>query len=144
MVNHPLEFGVKFIAAHMALSYEPIRIFKALSTNPKNFNQDYFTLLEMLNQHDNLYADISAILTPVRAKVLPHLSEQYQVHDKLLFGTDYPVPFSTVFTSYDLPYKKRFELAKIDNPFDRYTESILEYFNEDSPIFQNYKKVLTL
>jgi len=144
MVNHPLEVGVKVIAAHMALSYEPIRIFKALSKNPKNFNQDYFTLLEMLNQHDNLYADISAILTPVRAKVLPHLSEQYQVHDKLLFGTDYPVPFSTVFTSYDLPYKKRFELAKIDNPFDRYTESILEYFNEDSPIFQNYKKVLTL
>ena len=143
MVNHPLEVGVKVIAAHMALSYEPLHIFKALSKNPKNFNQDYFTLLEMLNKHDNLYADISAILTPVRAKVLRHLSQQHDVHHKLLFGTDYPVPYSTVFTSYDLPYKKRFELSKIENTFDRYTQAILEYFDEENAIYTNHQKVLT-
>lgn len=144
MVNHPLEVGVKVIAAHMALDYQPLHIFKALSKNSKNFNQDYYTLLEMLNKHDNLYADISAILTPVRAKVLPHLSEQLHIHEKLLFGTDYPVPYSTVFTSYDLPWKKRLELARIENTFDRYTQSILEYFDESSPLFTNYKKVLNL
>ncbi len=142
MLDQPLEIGVNVIAAHMALSYEPLRIFKALSKNPKNFNQEYFTLLEMLNKHDNLYADISAILTPVRAKVLRHLSEQYDVHEKLLFGTDYPVPFSTVFNSYDLSYQKRLELSNIENPFDRYTQTILEYFDEDSPVFSNYKKIL--
>lgn len=142
MLNHPLECGVKVIAAHMALSYEPLHIFKALSKKPKNFNDDYFTLLEMLEKHDNLYADISAILTPVRAKVLPHLREQIQVHHKLLFGTDFPVPFLDVFNTHDLPWKKRFEIAKIKNPSDRYIATLLEYFDENHPVWSNYKKVL--
>jgi len=142
MLDHPLEVGVTVIAAHMALSYKPLQILKALSKNPKHFNEEYFTLLKMLEQHDNLYADISALLTPVRAKVLPHLSRQHQIHDKLLFGTDYPVPFSPLFNSYDLPLKRRFELAKIVNPFDRYTQTILEYFPSTNPIYSNYKKIL--
>lgn len=142
MLDYPLEIGVNVIAAHMALSYEPLKIFKALSKNPKNFNEEYFILLDMLNKYDNLYADISATLTPVRAKVLRHLSRQYDIHEKLLFGTDYPVPFSTVFNSYDLSYKKRLEHSKIRNPFDRYTQTILEYFDENNPIFSNYKKIL--
>jgi hypothetical protein len=98
----------------------------------------------MLPKHENLYADISALLTPVRAKVLRHLSEQTNVHEKLLFGTDYPVPFSTVFNSYDLPYKKRFALAKEENPFDRYTKTVMEYFPEAHPIYRNYQKILAL
>ncbi len=142
MLDHPLEVGVTVIAAHMALDYESLKIFKALSKNPKNFNKDYYTLLEMLHKHDNLYADISAILTPVRAKVLRHLSQQHDIHDKILFGTDYPVPFSTVLNSYDLALDKRIELSKITNPFDRYTQTILEYFNQDNPLFTNYKKIL--
>lgn len=142
MVEHPLEVGVQVIAAHMALTYTPLKIIQALSKNPKYFNQDYFTLLEMLEKHDNLYADISAILTPVRAKVLPHLSQQKQIHHKLLFGTDYPVPYSPLFTSYDLSFKRRMELEGIENTFDRYTQCILEYFDEDSSIYSNYTKVL--
>jgi len=142
MLDHPLEVGVNVIAAHMALSYEPMRLLKALSSNPKNFNDDYFKLLEMLQTHDNLYGDISAILTPLRAKVLRHLSEQKEIHHKLLFGTDYPVPFSTVLNTYDLPYKKRFELSRVENPLDRYSEMVLEYFEEDSPLYSNYEKIL--
>jgi predicted TIM-barrel fold metal-dependent hydrolase len=142
MLKHPLEVGVDVVAAHMALTYKPTKIFKALSSNPKNFNKEYYILLDMLREHDNLYADISAILTPVRAKVLKHLSKEQDIHHKLLYGTDYPVPFSTIFNSYDLSYKKRFELSKITNPFDRYTQTILEYFDEDNPIFSNYRKVI--
>ncbi len=142
MLDFPLEVGVTVIAAHMALSYEPMKIFKALSSNPKNFNDDYFKLLEMLQRHDNLYADISALLTPVRAKVLRHLSQQDDVHEKLLFGTDYPVPFSTVLNTYDLPYKRRFELSSIENPLDRYAKTILEYFDENSSVYRNYEKLI--
>ena len=144
MLNKPLEIGVNTIAAHMALSYEPKQILKAFSKNPKNFNNEYFVLLEMLNQHDNLYADISAILTPVRAKVLKHLSQQKEVHHKLLFGTDYPVPFSTILNTYDLTYKKRFEISKEKNPFDRYSKVILEYFPKDNSIYTNYKKLINI
>jgi predicted TIM-barrel fold metal-dependent hydrolase len=142
MLDAPLEIGVKVIAAHMALSYTPLGIFKALSQNPKHFNDEYHKLIEMLEIHDNLFADISAILTPVRAKVLRHLSNEKKIHNKLLFGTDYPVPFTTVFNSYDLSFKKRIELSKIDNPYDRYIGAILEYFPKDSDIFSNYEKVL--
>ncbi len=142
MLDQPLHVGVNVIAAHMALNYQMHRPFKAFSKNPKNFNEEYFTLLEMLQHRKNLYADISALLTPVRAKALRHLSQQHEVHDKLLFGTDYPVPFTTIFNTYDLPYKKRFELSKITNPFDRYSATILEYFPAQNPIYDNYKKVL--
>lgn len=142
MLNAPLKFGVKTIAAHMALSYSPWNLFKAFSKNPNNFNDEYHKLLKMLETHENLYADISALLTPVRAKVLPHLSKQTQIHNKLLYGTDFPVPFTTLMNSFDLPIKKRFELSKIKNPFDRYASIILEYFKEDNPIYSNYKKLI--
>ena len=144
MLEHPLEVGVNVIAAHMALSYHPLKLFKAFSKNPKHFNEEYFTLLQMLEKHDNLYADISALLTPVRAKVLRHLSEQNHIHEKLLFGTDYPVPFTSVLNSYDLPYKKRFELGRELNPFDRYAKAILEYFPKENPIYTNYQKILDI
>lgn len=144
MLEHPLEVGVNVIAAHMALSYHPLKLFKAFSKNPKHFNEEYFTLLQMLEKHDNLYADISALLTPVRAKVLRHLSEQNHIHEKLLFGTDYPVPFTSVLNSYDLPYKKRFELGRVLNPFDRYAKAILEYFPKENPIYSNYQKILDI
>lgn len=144
MVDQPLAAGVKVICAHMALSYEPRKIFKALSRNPRHFNDDYFTLLKMLQIHENLYADISALLTPVRAKVLRHLSGQHGVHEKLLFGTDYPVPFTTLLNTHDLPWKKRLELSKEANPFDRYAKTMLEYFEADNPLYSNYRKVLDL
>ena len=142
MLDAPLAAGVTVIAAHMALSYAPLGIFKALSKKPKNFNDDYFTLLKMLETHENLYADISAILTPVRAKVLPHLSKQTQVHHKLLFGTDFPVPFFDILNTHDLPFKKRREISKIKNPGDRYIATLLEYFKDSHPIWTNYRKVL--
>lgn len=144
MLRQPLEVGVKVICAHMALSYEPRHIFKALSSNPKLFNDDYFTLLEMLKTHDNLYADVSALLTPVRAKVLRHLSTQSDIHPKLLFGSDYPVPFTTVWNSYDIALLKRICIAQEKNVFDRYAKAMLVYFPANNPIYSNYRKVLQL
>lgn len=142
MIKLPLQFGVKVIVAHMALSYEPIRVLMALKRNPKYFPKEYFVLLEMLEKYDNLYADISALLTPVRAKVLRHLSSHTAVHHKLLYGSDYPVPFSIMLNSYDLPILKRLKLVFKKNPFDRYASVIREYFPKESPIYTNYKKVL--
>jgi predicted TIM-barrel fold metal-dependent hydrolase len=142
MIDLPLKLGVKVIVAHMALSYEPLKILRALRRNPKYFPQEYFTLLEMLEKYDNLYADISALLTPVRAKALRHLSTQKRVHEKLLYGSDYPVPFSIMLNSYDLSLAKRLKVVFKRNPFDRYALAIEEYFPKNSPIYTNYKKVL--
>ena len=144
MLDGPLDEGVTTIAAHMALEYSPKSILKDLSKNPADFNSGYHRLLEMLKSRDNLYADVSAILTPVRAKALPHLSRQKEIHEKLLFGTDFPVPFTTVLNSHDLSFRKRLELNRVKNPFDRYIKTLLQYFDEENPIWSNYRKVLDL
>lgn len=142
MLEGPLEAGVTTIAAHMGLEYSPLRLLKAFSKNPEHFGDNYHRLLKMLETHDNLYADISAILTPVRAKALPHLARQERIHGKLLFGTDFPVPFTTLWNTHDLPLAMCRRLSKIENPFDRYIETVLAYFPPESPLWGNWKKVL--
>ena len=145
MLELPLACGVTVIAAHMGLGQvnHKLGFWRNLSKHPHHFDRDYFQLLQKLRVHDNLYADISAILAPLRARALPHLAAETEIHHKLLFGTDYPVPFSIRFNSYDLPAAKRREIHRISNPFDRYTAAILEYFPEDNPIYSNYRKVLS-
>jgi predicted TIM-barrel fold metal-dependent hydrolase len=142
MLEGPLRAGVTTIAAHMGLEYSPLRIWRALSKNPKHFGENYHRLLEMLETRETLYADISAILTPVRAKALPHLAAQTRVHHKLLFGTDFPVPFTTLWNTHDLSRRQCRGLCAIENPFDRYAETVMAYFPEEHPIWHNWQKVL--
>jgi len=144
MLDLPLAVGVTVIAAHMGLGRinHKLRVWKNLSKNPADFDADYFRLLEMLKTHDNLYGDISAMLSPMRARALRHLSTQRDIHAKILFGTDYPVPFLTRFNTYDLPASTKKSICGIKNPFDRYTAAIRNYFPEGSPIYDNYAKVL--
>jgi predicted TIM-barrel fold metal-dependent hydrolase len=145
MLDLPLGAGVTVIAAHMGLGRfeHKFRAWRNLSKQPRHFDRDYFRLLEMLTQYQNLYADISAILAPLRARALRHLSEQKQVHEKILFGTDYPVPFSIRLNSYDLNHTTRSRISKVDNPFDRYTAVMLEYFPAESAIYQNHQQLLS-
>lgn len=144
MLRQPLAAGVRVIAAHMGLGRveQKLLLWRNLSSNPAYFDRDYFRLLELLESEDNLFADISAILAPLRARALRHLSQQHQVHHKILFGSDYPVPFTISHNSYDLPRPARRKISAINNPFDRYLAAILEYFPEESPIYSNYTKVL--
>lgn len=144
MLDLPLATGVAVIAAHMGLGRinNKLRFWRNLSKYPKYFDEDYFQLLEMLRHHENLYADISAILAPLRARALRHLSKQQDVHGKILFGTDYPVPFPIRFNTYDLPSSTRGTIIEIENPFDRYAAAILEYFPEGNPIYGNHQSVL--
>jgi predicted TIM-barrel fold metal-dependent hydrolase len=144
MLNLPLATGLKVIAAHMGLGRvnHKLRVWNNLSKNPRYFDSDYYQLLEMLEIHPNLYADISAILAPLRARALRHLSQQSSVHHKILFGTDYPVPFTIRYNTYDLKTEKRKEISRVSNPFDRYTAAMLEYFPQRSPIYDNYRKLI--
>jgi predicted TIM-barrel fold metal-dependent hydrolase len=144
MLDLPLACGVTVIAAHMALgrfNYK-LRLWRNLSRDPRYFDEDYFLLLEKLQQHENLYADISAMLVPLRARALRHLSKQIKVHHKILFGTDYPVPFPICHNTYDLTADRRKRIGSIHNPFDRYTSAILEYFPAENPVYDNYRKLL--
>ncbi len=145
MLSFPVEVGVTVIAAHMGLGQINHKLFpwRNLSRNPAWFDNDYFQLLKLLEKHDNLYADISAMLIPLRARALPHLATQTQVHHKILFGSDYPVPFMIRFNTHGLPGQEVIRIANIENPFDRYASTILEFFPEGSPVYTNYSDILT-
>ncbi len=142
MLEQPLAVGVTVVAAHMALSYRPLTIWRALSRKEKNFSPDYFRLLELLTDHGNLFADLSSLLTPVRAGVLAHLAGQEQVHHRLLFATDYPVPFSMVFSPCGLGLATRFRLDRIANPFDRAVSSLHHFFPPGSQVYTNHRLLL--
>ncbi len=139
-LKSPLNLGCRIVCAHMGASSDgPLT---ALSRDPEKFGANYFTLLGWLREFDGLYADVSALLCINKARILPHLKTQTQIHDKILFGTDFPVPFSVILSSYDLPFRDRLALNRIQNPLDRYVRAMSLYFGEDSPIFSNYKKIL--
>ena len=142
MIYAPLELGVTTVCAHMAINYEYSHIFRALSRRPRNFGHDYFALLALLRTHKNLYADVSALMTPVRAKALPHLASQTDVHSRLLYASDFPVPYSAIYNTYDLRLSQRIALHKEPNPFDRNARGLLAYFGEQSELWSNYKKIL--
>jgi len=139
-LKSPLNLGCRIVCAHMGASSDGA--FTALSRDPEKFGANYFTLLGWLREFDGLYADVSALLCINKARILPHLKTQTQIHDKILFGTDFPVPFSVILSSYDLPFRDRLALNRIQNPLDRYVRAMSMYFGKDSPIFSNYKKIL--
>jgi len=139
-LKSPLNLGCRIVCAHMGASSDGA--LTALSRDPEKFGANYFTLLGWLREFDGLYADVSALLCINKARILPHLKTQTQIHDKILFGTDFPVPFSVILSSYDLPLRDRLALNRIQNPLDRYVRAMSLYFGESSPIFSNYKKIL--
>ena len=139
-LKSPLNLGCRIVCAHMGASSDGG--LTALSRDPEKFGTNYFTLLGWLREFDGLYADVSALLCINKAHILPHLKTQTQIHDKILFGTDFPVPFSVILSSYDLPFRDRLALNRIQNSLDRYVRAMSLYFGEDSPIFSNYKKIL--
>lgn len=74
-----LEEGATVIAAH-ACSYGLMLYEKFLPTFRK-----------LVATYPNFYADISALTLPNRLKMLLHLRRHPELHDRLLFGTDYPL-----------------------------------------------------
>lgn len=76
----PLDRGVTVIAAHAGASGDghPVEYF------------DNFLL--MLHKHPNLYGDISALTWTNRSKYLRRMLREPHIFDKMLQGSDYPVP----------------------------------------------------
>jgi predicted TIM-barrel fold metal-dependent hydrolase len=75
-----LDCGVNVIAAHCAT--------KSGLTDPNLLP----VLSEMMARHSNLYADLSALNLPLRSAGLKAMLARPELHDRLLHGSDYPVP----------------------------------------------------
>ncbi len=98
-----LDQGVCVIAAH-ACSYG------------LGFPEPYFKIfLDLARNYPNFYADTSALTLPNRVRTLFLLRRHPELHDRLIFGTDYPL---SVF-SYPCLGKGYWNALKTRSPFDR-------------------------
>lgn len=79
ILRRPLELGVKVIAAHS-------------SGNSHFFDRNYFgELTKLMDEFPKLYADTSALNSPIRSGVLKQVKESGRL-GRFLHGSDYPVP----------------------------------------------------
>lgn len=107
-LRRPLEIGVKVIAAHCA-------------SNSSFWDPNFFdVLLDMMDEFPNLYADTSALNTPVRSAVMR--KALHAVHsDRLIHGSDFPVPIGTWYARLRglIDGDDRREAARIENLLER-------------------------
>ena len=94
-LRHPLDLGVRVIAAHCAtLGESPdIDAVKNPDKAPMVANFDLFARLMADKRYERLlFGDISAITQVNRAQYVPALLAKREWHPRLLNGSDYPLP----------------------------------------------------
>ena len=102
-----LEEGATVIAAH-ACSYGLIIYEKFLPT-----------LRDFVQRYPNFYADISALTLPNRIQMLLHLRRYPEIHERLIFGTDYPLSVFHLAAWGRVGLGKLSDMIRTKNRFDR-------------------------
>lgn len=102
-----LDQGVTVIAAH-ACSYGLMVYERFLPV-----------LLDFASRYANFYADISALTLPNRFRMLLHLRRHPEIHDRLLFGTDYPLSVTHVAAWGRVGLLALRNIVRMKNRFDR-------------------------
>ena len=135
-----LDRGVTVIIAHCSLPY-----FGALDTKYQDDMEEFYKLFEeSKNKPWKLYADLSAIAEPLRNAYVPDILAKIP-QDRLLFGSDYPIPPS------EFSYKKSKNIIKwirltikafsIRNPLDK-NYFILKKMGFDEQVFYSANSLL--
>jgi len=102
-----LDEGATVIAAH-ACSYGLILYEKFLPT-----------IMRLSSRYPHFYADISALTLPNRLGMLLKLRRYPEIHGRLLFGTDYPLPVSHVAAWGRVALGALRNMIRTSNRFDR-------------------------
>jgi len=103
----PLDEGAMVIAAH------------ACSNGLILYEKFLPTLLKFSKTYPNFYADISAITLPNRLRMLLHLRRYPEIHDRLLFGTDYLLSVFHTAAWGRVALRTLREMIRTKNRFDR-------------------------
>ena len=102
-----LDQGTTVIAAH-ACSYGLMLHEKFLPV-----------LLTFSKTYPHFYADVSALTLPNRLRMLLHLRRYPEIHHRLLFGTDYPLPVLHVAAWGRVALRMLRDMIRTKNRFDR-------------------------
>lgn len=107
----PLEQGVTVIAAHCA---------GAGTAHP--FREDFDTWHGMLEEHENLWGDISAMASISRYQYIHRVLASELACERVVMGSDFPVPANAIVFLRQLGWSEVRRLSKIENPFARNAE----------------------
>jgi predicted TIM-barrel fold metal-dependent hydrolase len=105
-----LDEGATVIAAH-ACSYGLMLYEKFLPT-----------FQDLAKRYPHFYADISALTQPNRMRMLLHLRNYPEIHERLLFGTDYPLSVLHVAAWGRVAFGTLCKIIRTTNRFDRQVE----------------------
>ena len=105
-----LDEGATVIAAH-ACSYGLMLYEKFLPT-----------LHTFARNYQNFYADISALTLPNRFRMLLRLRQHPEMHERLLFGTDYPLSVLHFAAWGRVAFGTLYKMIRTKNRFDRQVE----------------------
>jgi uncharacterized protein len=129
----PLSLGVTVIAAHAASN----------GRNHGERNEERF--LRLSREYPNLYADISALTQMNRLGHLQRLLKHRELHGRLLYGTDMPLPNTGIVSQYAflgrLPLRRIRAISRITNPWDR-DVALKEALGVTNEIFTNAKDII--
>lgn len=103
-----LDEGVTVIAAHACSSGLMFR------------EKFHSTLLALAGTYPRFYADISALTLPNRLTMLLLLRNHPEVHDRLLFGTDYPLSVFHMPVWGRITRRELCDIVNTDNRFDKH------------------------
>jgi uncharacterized protein len=109
-LTNALEAGVTVIAAHGA------------SFGLFLYEKYWGTFQTLVKRYPHFYWDASALTLPNRARMLMKIRRHPELHSRMVFGTDYPLPsnaFPALMAGQWSLYRR---LSQISNPFDRHYE----------------------
>ena len=102
-----LECGVTVIAAHCA------------AAGVTHLHEDLPTWFGMIREFPNLYGDISSMASPARFPYLRRVLAHDLARERILLGSDYPVPVLPFLFLPRLGFSRVRELHRIQNPLQR-------------------------
>ncbi|RJQ16236.1 MAG: metal-dependent hydrolase [Nitrospiraceae bacterium] len=131
----PLSLGVTVIAAHMA------------TTGKNGGEENIDRLLSMFSAYPNLYADLSSLTQINKMRYLRKVLRHTEVHGRLLYGTDMPLPqtgiASPVFHTFKLSPRELISILQTDNPWDK-DVALKRSIGFPEEIFENAASVLRI
>lgn len=85
----------------------------------RNWGKHFNGFVEMLLHYPNLNTDTSALCLPPRIPYLLKLLRIPEIHDKILHGSDYPLPISAWYFLGILPIRTILEIDRIPSTIER-------------------------